>query len=282
MQLPSKEVMYKALLEKDSSYEGIFYVAVKTTGIFCRPTCHARKPKKENVEFFSTAKNAIDYGYRPCKVCHPMEAFGKVPAWLEPLLKEIENDPGFSIKDYELKMRGMDPERIRRWFKKHHGMTFQAYLRSLRINEAFGRIRKGDKVIESAFDSGYESLSGFADSFKKYTGFSPSQSTHQNVITVKRILTPLGPMFVGASGKGICLLEFVDRRMLETQIKKLSKLFNANFVQGSNTLIEKMEDQLSEYFNGKRKQFDVDLDTPGTEFQKKVWKELQRIGRGTC
>ena len=281
MRLPDTDTMYKALVEKDSSFEGIFFTGVKTTGIFCRPTCRAKKPKKENVEFFDSTKKAIDYGYRPCKICRPMEMSGNIPDWLVPLLKEIEVDPNFKIKDYELKQKGLDPERVRRWFKKNHNMTFQAYLRSLRINEAFGRIKKGDKVIESAFDSGYESLSGFAESFKKSTGFPPSKSNHRNIITIKRILSPLGPMFAGASHKGICLLEFVDRRMLETQIKRLRERLNAEFIQGTNPDIDILEKQLSEYFSGKRKNFDLKLDIPGTDFQIRVWKLLQKIPYAT-
>jgi AraC family transcriptional regulator of adaptative response/methylated-DNA-[protein]-cysteine methyltransferase len=95
-------------------------------------------------------------------------------------------------------------------------MTFQGYLRALRIGQAFGRINHGEKVIDAAFASGYESLSGFTESFKKITMFSPKQSHRGNLITVTRLLTPLGPMLAGATEQGICLLEFWDRRMLET------------------------------------------------------------------
>ena len=80
--LPTQENMYKALLSKDSQFEGIFFAAIKTTGIFCRPTCRARKPKKENVEYFGTSKDAIAYGYRPCKICHPMAQVWEMPAWI--------------------------------------------------------------------------------------------------------------------------------------------------------------------------------------------------------
>ena len=75
--------MYEALVNKDSSFEGVFFVGVKTTGIFCRPTCTARKPKPENVEYFGDTNGALNHGYRPCKVCHPMEMKGAVPGWLE-------------------------------------------------------------------------------------------------------------------------------------------------------------------------------------------------------
>ena len=88
----STETMYNALLEKDSSYEGLFIVGVKTTGIFCRPTCTARKPKKENVEFFDSTTEAMRYGYRPCKVCAPLDSKGGTPAFIKDLIIEINEE----------------------------------------------------------------------------------------------------------------------------------------------------------------------------------------------
>lgn len=278
--LPDKDTMYKALLDKDSSFEGIFFVGVKTTGVFCRPTCTARKPKKENVDFFNSVKEALQYGYRPCKVCNPMKFNGETPDWLKDLMKEVDEKKITKFKDTQLRERNIDPARIRRWFKKHYGMTFQSYLRLLRVNSAFGRIKHGEKVIDSAYDLGYESLSGFTESFKKTTGFSPSESRNKKIITVTRILTPLGPMLAGAVDEGICLLEFVDRRMIETQIKRLKKYLNAEFVPGPNKHFDELDRQLKEYFDGKRKEFDIPLSIPGSEFQLKVWKELQKIPFG--
>ena len=115
---------YRALVEKNASYEGTFIAAVKTTGIFCRPTCTARKPKRENVEFFDTSKDAILHGYRPCKVCSPLEPLGDTPAYIANILRDLNDTPSLKFKDYGLRSRGIDPAAIRRWFKKHHGITF--------------------------------------------------------------------------------------------------------------------------------------------------------------
>ena len=246
--MPDRKTMYNALLNKDSSFEGIFFVGVKTTGVFCRPTCTARKPKEENVDFFSSTREALQNGYRPCKVCNPMQFNGETPDWLKELMKEIEQNKITKFKDADLRERNIDPARIRRWFKKHHGMTFQTYLRLLRVNKAFGQIKYGEKVLESAFDTGYESLSGFTEAFKKTTGFSPSQSKNKRIVNVTRLLTPLGPMLAGAVDEGICLLEFVDRRMLETQIKRLKKYLNAEFVPGQHKHFDELDKQLKEYF----------------------------------
>lgn len=272
--------MYQALVSKDSTFEGVFFAAIKTTGIFCRPTCHARKPKAENVEYFGNSKDALDHGYRPCKVCHPMEMKGTIPIWLKPLLDDIETTPSIRINDQNLRERGLDPARVRRWFKKNHGITFQAYLRSLRINNAFGQIRQGDKVIQSAYNNGFESLSGFLDSFKSSTGFNPKESKYKNVIAVTRIPTPLGPMMAGATDHGICLLEFTDRRMIETQVERLRKYLKAELIPGKSPFFELLTKELNQYFEGKLITFTVPLEVPGTEFQKSIWNELQRIPYG--
>ena len=273
--------MYKALVDKDVSYEGTFIAAVKTTGIFCRPTCTARKPKKENVEFYSTTKEAILKGYRPCKVCNPLEKLGETPNYIKNILKELNDNPSLKFKDWDLTQQGVEPSKIRRWFLKNHGITFQAYQRMYRINSAFKKIQNGEPVTSVAFDSGYESLSGFTDSFKSIFGVSPSNSKDKQIINITRLETPLGIMFACAAEQGICLLEFTDRKMLETELKSLAKQLNANIIQGANKHFDLLRRQLDEYFEGKRKEFTIQLFTPGTEFQQSVWKVLQTIPYGS-
>ena len=272
--------MYNALIHKDSSYEGLFFVGVKTTGIFCRPTCTAKKPKKENVEFFSSSNEAILHGYRPCKVCHPLEQLGSTPDYIKTLLDKLQNNPDEKIKDYDLVKMDIEPNKVRRWFKANHGITFQGYQRMLRINGAFHQLVNGDKVINSAFDSGYNSLSGFTSAFKNMIGDSPSNTTDTNIINIIRFTTPLGPMIACATSKGICLLEFTERRMLENEFKDLKKRLKAEIIYGDNPHFETLQAQIKEYFEGKRKEFDLPLDTPGTEFQNTVWKQLQTIPYG--
>lgn len=276
----SEDVMFEAALKKDASFEGLFFMGVKTTGIFCRPSCTARKPKRENVEFFKTTKDAIKSGYRPCKVCNPMQNPNATPDYINQIIKELTEDPSLKFKDYDLIKRGIEPNTMRRWFLKNHGITFQAYQRMFRINSAFKKIQSGQSVTEAAFDSGFDSLSGFGESFKNIFGVSPKQRKEQTVIDLKRIDTPLGPMIVCATKDGVCLLEFTNRKMLETELKDLAKRLNAVIVQGDNPHNEKAAIQLSEYFAGNRKKFDLPLFTPGTAFQNKVWKELQRIPYG--
>jgi AraC family transcriptional regulator of adaptative response/methylated-DNA-[protein]-cysteine methyltransferase len=276
----TEEIMYKAIVEKDTSFEGVFFTAVKTTGIFCRPSCTARKPKLENVEFLKTSKECILKGYRACKVCNPLETLHHTPVEFQQIINELSQNPTLKFKDHDLKQKGIEPSQIRRWFLKNHGITFQAYQRMFRINSAFKKIQNGESVTHTAFDTGFESLSGFGDTFKNIFGVSPKQSKQQKIIDLKRIETPLGTMLVCGVNEGICLLEFTDRKMLETELKSIAKLLNATIIQGNNKHFDTLETQLQEYFNGERKEFCVPLHMPATDFQNKVWTALQHIPYG--
>ncbi len=271
---------YDAIGRKDSLYEGIFITAVKTTGIFCRPSCRAKKPKPENIVFYDTSQQALQNGFRPCKVCNPMEKLGETPGYVKDIIKELHQNPYIRIKDYDLKQRGIEPSKIRRWFKKHHNITFHTYQRMLRINSAFNSIKKGETITNSAFDSGYESLSGFNETYRLIFGEPPTSTNEKSVINIVRFTTPIGPIFACASIKGVCLLEFTDRRMLETEFKDLCKRLNAVILPGENLHLDQVQSEIQEYFSGKRKTFKVPLHTPGTEFQKSVWKILQKIPYG--
>ncbi|AZI20118.1 bifunctional transcriptional activator/DNA repair enzyme AdaA [Chryseobacterium taklimakanense] len=273
--------MYKASCDKNPEFEGVFWMGVKTTGIFCRPTCTARKPKFENVEFFTNTKDAMLKGYRPCKVCKPLGNPDETPLEIQKLLNELSENPALKFKDYDLVKRGLEPATVRRWFQKHHGMTFQMFQRMHKLNSAFKKLSSGENVTQTAFDSGYESLSGFNESFKNIFGVSPINSKHEKVVDLKRFETPLGTMIACADENGICMLEFSDRKALPTELKEISKHFNANIIQGENPHFRTLESELAEYFEGKRKEFTVSLSPVGTEFQKNVWEVLRKIPYGT-
>ena len=272
--------MYQASLDKDSSFEGTYWMAVKTTGIFCRPTCTARKPKRENVEFFLSVQEALDKGYRACKVCKPLEKLNETPPYIQKLLSELAEDLSLKIKDADLSERNIEPVTLRRWFLKNYGMTFQAFQREFRMSAAFKKIKNGENILETALDSGYESLSGFNERFKNVLGASPKNSKIQTVIDLKRIETPLGTMYACAVEEGICLLEFTDRKNIEKQFRSLSTALNAEIIQGENIHFGQLEEELKEYFEGRREKFDVPLYITGTEFQKKTWQLLREIPIG--
>src|SRR5438874_13186835 len=120
--LPPTETMYRALVNRDSSFEGIFFVGVRTTGIFCRPTCSAKKPARTNVDFVATPSEALHGGYRPCLRCRPMDRSERPPKLIEQLRVEVERAPGGRLTDKELAALSIDPSTARRQFKRHYGM----------------------------------------------------------------------------------------------------------------------------------------------------------------
>ncbi len=276
------EQKYAALVEKDAAYDGAFFAGVKTTGIFCRTTCTARKPKRENVTFYDTIHDALAAGYRPCKICRPMESANQIPAEIASLLSEVQNNLEFRITEWELKQRGFDPNTLRRWFQKHYGMTFQAFCRMNRINTAFGAIRDGNSVLDAALGSGYSSASGFTSAFDKIIGTAPGKARKEpkSVLVYQRFDSPLGPMVAVASEKGLNLLEFGDRRMLESEFADLQKRLDAVLLPGKNAFTEAAVQQILEYFAGTRQTFSVPLHAPGTEFQQRVWEALRQIPFG--
>jgi AraC family transcriptional regulator, regulatory protein of adaptative response / methylated-DNA-[protein]-cysteine methyltransferase len=280
-ELPPAAEMFGAVVARDSRYDGIFFTGVRTTGIFCRPSCPAKKPQRRNVEFFPSARDALAHGFRPCRRCRPLELRGQTPAPIQHLLSEIEQDPGLRLRDRDLRGRGLEPAAVRRWFNQHHGMTFQAYQRARRMANAIGQLTRGTPITHAAFGSGYESLSGFQDALRQLTGRPPSRSRTALLVHLSPVPTPLGPMLLGATDTGVCLLEFTDRRMLETQLQRLLRRLDCTCVPGSNEIGRQLESELREYFGGTLLEFRTPLLTPGTEFQQKVWLALRSIPHGT-
>ncbi len=278
--LPPLQEMYRAFIDRDSSYDGIFITGVKTTGIFCRPVCPARKPKAEHIEFFPDSRAALNAGYRPCKRCKPLQVNGKTPEWIRSVLDVIDREPSKRWTDSDLSEFGHHPNRLRRWFKKHHGMTFQEYLRLRRLGRALGRIKHGESTVQTAYEHDYESLSGFREAMKNWIGRPVQEGKDSIVVYLNRIPTPLGPMLAGATESELCLLEFTDRRMLETQLKLLSDRLNCVFVPGSNDITDETADELNSYFEGTLRQFSVPLMSAGSGFQKMAWKQLLTIPYG--
>lgn len=283
MQITEEKIIkeyYTALVDRNKSYLDKFLVGVKTTGIFCIATCRARKPKFENVEFFEDVKEVLRHGYRPCKVCKPTENKNDPPEDILKAMQLAKDADDKKIQDWQLKEAGLSPEKIRRWFNKNHGITFQAYQRMLRINIAFQELQTGKSVTDSAFESDYNSLSGFGYTFKKLTGLSPEQAKVKNIILMTRIDTPVGLMFLCATEKGICLLEFTDRRMLEAEFEDLQRRLNAIILLGENNHLKQLKMEMQEYFGKTRKSFDVALDTPTTTFRQQVWDKLVEVPFG--
>jgi AraC family transcriptional regulator of adaptative response/methylated-DNA-[protein]-cysteine methyltransferase len=277
--LPAIEEMEAAYQRRDASYDGVFYLGVRTTGIFCRPSCPARKPLPRNVEYFASVKDALFAGYRPCKRCRPLEVPGAHPGWVAGLIARLEQDPERRLRDRDLRTIGVEPERARRYFRQRYGMTFHAFARGYRLRRAFQQLRQGASLDEVAMSHGFESHSGFRDAFGRLVGRAPGRSRGLDMVTVSWLDSPLGPLVAGATDRGLCLLEFSDRRMLETQFESLRQRLGP-VLPGSHVLLDQLRSELAEYFAGSRREFTVPLVYPGTPFQVKVWEALRGIPYG--
>jgi AraC family transcriptional regulator of adaptative response/methylated-DNA-[protein]-cysteine methyltransferase len=278
--LPSSETMFRALVNRDRSFEGIFFVGVRTTGIFCRPTCTAKKPARENVDFFPTPSEALRSGYRPCLRCHPMDPDKRPPRLIERLRTEVERAPDGRLTDKELAAMAIDPSTARRQFKRHYGMTFQAYHRARRMGLALREVHKGARVDEARNGSGFESESGFREAFTRIFGEPPTTAKTRGGLFAQRIETPLGAMIAVADDEGLRLLEFIDRRATERELSTLRKRLRTNVVPGEHRHLTATRQQLDNYFSGKQLEFDIPLAPVGSDFQLRAWKILRSIPLG--
>lgn len=285
---PTEDEMFAALVGRDTSFDGVFVAAIRTTGIFCRPGCGAKKPRRENVEFFASPREAMHAGYRACKRCRPLDLGGSRPEWVESAIAALEASVDRRITADDLRTLGIAPERASRWFKAHYGMTFQAFCRARRMGEAMKLVRDGTSVGRAASRTGYESESGFRAAFEEVFGTTPgnARAGRKGAATPPRELvacwieTPLGPMLAAAIDSGVSLLEFVDRRALATQIATLRRRVAGVVRPGTNDHLDRLKRELDAYFAGKSATFTAKIEAPGTEFQARVWDALKAIPSG--
>ncbi|MGM0123397.1 hypothetical protein IGI37_000763 [Enterococcus sp. AZ194] len=270
---------YQALVEKKPRYDGIFFAGIKTTGIFCHATCTARKPKIENCTFFETAEEALLAGFRPCKICHPLSYPQEIPNEIKQLIAEIEKNPEKRWQEADFKALGFHSATARRKFKQLYNMTFVQYARARRMGLAFKELSAGSKVIDQQLSTGYDSASGFNDAFTKIMG-NPPKKTGVSVMYTAIISTPLGRMISLSDEKFLYLLEFLDRRGLENEIKRLRIRHNARIIPGETKISQLLVVQLAEYFQKKRSHFTIPLYRAGSPFQQKVWAILDTIPLG--
>jgi len=283
--LPSRSEMEAAFLTRDGRWDGLFVAAVTTTGVFCKPSCPARKPKPENVEYYATAREALFAGFRPCLRCKPLETAGD-PEWVLRLLSMVEADPDRRFRDAELAAEGIDPVAARRFWQRRYGMSFQAYSRARRLGRAFEALRRGDALDDAILERGWESFSGFREAFGARFGAPPGRAARAkgtapaDFVRLGWIETPLGPMVAGAVEEGVCLLEFSDRRMMEAQLESVRSRFGLPLAPGESPHLASLRAELESYFSGKLAVFSTPLALRGSPFEESVWRELMRIPLG--
>jgi AraC family transcriptional regulator of adaptative response/methylated-DNA-[protein]-cysteine methyltransferase len=278
--LPRPSELHRAVDQRDPSYEGIFLVGVRTTGIFCRPTCPSKPALRENRRFFASSDAAVSAGFRPCRRCKPLEHAGTHPAWVSAVLALLDENPAARLTAATLERLGIHPAAARRYFLRSFGMTLQGYARARRLGLALDALQRGTPVLPAGFESGFESDSGFRDAFKRVFGVTPTEARGMPPIVVTLIASPLGPLVAAATDTGLCMLEFAERKKLPQQAADLRRWFARPVVPGTNRYTDQIARELDQYFGGTRREFSVPLELGGTPFQETVWRELLRIPYG--
>ncbi len=275
--LPDTDTLYDALIRRDAAFDGRAWVAVSSTGIFCRLTCPARKPKRENCSFHDNIAACIDAGFRPCKRCNPL---GVADGAVAQLLAALEARPEYRWSAADISAMGHDPSTIRRAFKRHFGMTFLDMARQRRLASGFTALASGARVIDAQLDAGFDSPQAFRTAFARQVGLRPSDFRADARILIDQIITPLGTMVAAADTTHLHLLEFFDRKALSTEIKRLHGLVKGDIGFGCTALIDETAHQLADYFDGTKPTFDIPLALHGTPFTRDVWRGLQTIPAG--
>lgn len=278
--LPNHNTLYQALLDRNADYDGQAYVCVATTGIFCRLTCPARKPKSENCTFYATVGECIDAGFRACKRCHPLKPAATADPAIATLLAALDERPEYRWSETDVERLGFDLSTTRRSFKRQFGMTFLEMARQRRLRDGFETISAGGTVIEAQQNAGFESASAFRASFARLLGQAPGKLDNAPLLMADWVATPLGDMISISSHSHLHLLEFIDRKALKTEIRKLDKLAKGKLGVQKSDPGELIKTELHAFFAGKSANFSTPLAFTGSSFARQVWDELQRIPPG--
>jgi len=272
--------LYAALLERDSRYDGRAFVGVSSTGIFCRLTCPARKPKRENCTFYDSVAACLEAGFRPCKRCHPMRPAAEADPCVQRLLGALEADPARRWSEADVIRLGFDPSTVRRAFKRQFGTTFLEMARLSRLRDGFVSLASGDKVIEAQYQAGFSSPSAFRDAFARHLGVPPGSLREDTMLRADWFETPLGSMVAVSDPSHLHLLEFAERKALKTELQRLQKSAPGGIGLGRFAPTDQVEAELGAFFNGDCPDFSVKLAYHGSAFTRDVWRALEKIPAG--
>ncbi|MFL6856576.1 MAG: bifunctional DNA-binding transcriptional regulator/O6-methylguanine-DNA methyltransferase Ada [Allosphingosinicella sp.] len=270
------DAAWRAVMARDRRADGRFVTGVLTTGIYCRPSCAARHPKRENVRFFASGADAAAAGLRACLRCRPDEA-SRDAAAVEAALKLIETAETPPGLDALAARAGYSPFHFHRLFKRATGLTPAAYARARRARAMTDSLETSERVTDAIYDAGYSGPGRFYADAPGRLGMTPSawrDGGRGAVIRWARAETDLGPMLVAATDKGICRLSFDED---EADLRR--RFPNAAIEQGGAAMADLVGRAVAAV-NAPERPHDLPLDVRGTAFQEAVWRELSRIPPG--
>lgn len=278
--LPNDERLYEALLARDADFDGRAYVGVTSTGVFCRLTCPARKPKRENCRFHSNIAACLEAGFRPCKRCHPMAPAAQGDPAVQALLAALEAAPERRWSEREIAAMGYDPSTVRRSFKRHFGMSFIEMARLARLRQGAALLPKGGKVIDAQLEAGFASASAFRAAMGRWLGLPPGAFVKDAMLRADMFDTKLGPMVVVASASHVHLLEFAERKALPREVKQIHAHGKGQLGFGRFAISDLMERELDDFLSGREAAFTAPLAPLGGPFAQQVWRALREIPPG--
>src|SRR3954462_949196 len=270
------ETAWAAFMRRDRGWGGHVIGAVKTTGIYCKPSCPAKRPKRENVEFFASGKEALAAGYRPCLRCKPDEVGRDRDAVAKAvkLIEEAEDAPSLAALAEAV---GYAPHHFQRIFKRDLGVSPAEYARALRNRRATHALSQNGRVTDAVYDAGYSGPSGFYSDAKQRLGMTPSawrDGGRGEIIRWTHFDSPLGQMLIAATSKGICRLTFDDS---EASLRRLFP--KATILEDAGGLRDLVKGALAA-LDSPLAARELPIDVAGTAFQEAVWRELRKIPPG--
>ena len=270
------EEAWAAFERRDRRWDGRVIGAVKTTGIYCKPSCPARRPKREHVEFFADGERARAAGYRPCLRCKPDEV-GRDREAVARAVKLIEQADETPRLDEIAAAVGYAPHHFQRLFTREMGVSPAVYARGLRAGRAQQNLKKDKSVTDAIYDSGYSAPSRFYADARDRMGMTPSawrDGGRGETIRYAMLDTPLGQMLVAATGKGICRLTF------DEDVAALKRRFPNATIQPADTAMASLISGVMQAIETPNAMPDLPIDVRGTAFQEAVWRELRKIPAG--
>lgn len=280
----SQDKFWKAVLSKDRRLDGQFVFAVSSTGIYCRPSCPSRRPRRENVSFFATVAAAESAGFRACRRCHPGDARTTDPQveMVQQVCRLIEDSEGLPVTLHSLsKQVGVSSFHLQRTFKSIMGMSPSEYAETRRVNHFKQSVQAGEKITDAIYDAGFGSSSRLYELASAQLGMTPAtygKGGRGAVIRYALGDCPLGRVLVAATEKGVCSVKlgYSDDLLKAELLEEFSAAEVLLDESGLSLALAAVVDHL----NDKTPRLDLPLDIRATAFQRQVWEQLQRIPAG--
>lgn len=273
---------WDAVTRRDREADGTFWFAVLTTGIYCRPSCPARRARYENVRFFDSSDGAKRAGFRPCKRCRPDEPEGA--RTLDTILSAcrfIDESEELPSLDAVARRAGMSPYHFHRFFKSVLGVTPKGYMDTLRALRLQQQLAGGASVTESVYSAGFNSSSRLYAARRRVLGMTPRQYRGKGYGARIRFAVAecsLGSVLVAATAEGVCAISLGDDP--EQLVRELQDRFRAATLIGADEDFEGLIAGVIGLVENPSSAFGVPLDIQGTAFQRRIWEELQKIPPG--